>query len=294
MKTDPVMAAAIQADNPPPVVISLQRVTLDCCKLFVEVEPAATDDGAKKCMLRHTKSTNILRLQALDPLRTTTELCHEFLPKKIYVRDCMQEIFNKIVQANNLRKYSIVFGSLGVGKSVLSFLAALCCVYFIKKPVLFLRKTSKKNELISVFWITFNDGKLTVEFDRCIHSSGKLQNIHYNMLRHIFADDVKTGNYNKVRSPNSYIRSMCDGPRHDNDDDHVGDSDLVTRGGYKTPKDEASTEINSLPLSAWTQKEVIQACRHLFNVKVVQAREIFDACGGYSHDYSNPGARNDS
>ena len=276
--TSPVKPVNIQLDNSPLNLISLRRVTLYCSDLFVEVDPAA-DDGAKTYMLRHTKSTNILRLHALDPLRTTTLGHHEFLPNKIYVRECMQDIFSQIVQANDLSKYSVVFGSPGVGKSVLSFLAALCCVYFIKKPVLFLRKTTKKKELISVFWMTLNDGRLSVEFDRSVTRKNKLQLIHDKMIELIFADDIKAGNIDKARNPSPYFRTVCDGPRHGHDD-HVGDSDLVTSGGYKTPKDEACTEINSLPLSAWTQKEVIQACRHLFKAKVVQAKEIFDVCGG--------------
>lgn len=52
------------------------------------------------------------------PLRTTATGDFEFLPTRIYIWSFMQEIFNKIVQANNPEKYTIVFGSPGVGKSL--------------------------------------------------------------------------------------------------------------------------------------------------------------------------------
>jgi hypothetical protein len=277
--TPPAKRVKVQLDDkksPSPFnLISLRRANLDCSRLFDEVnaKPAA-GDGAKKYKLQHC-------LKALDPLRTTAAGLYEFLPKKIYVRDCMQEIFNKLVQANEDKKYCIVFGSPGVGKSVLSFLAALCCAYFIKIPVLFLRKTSKRSELISVFWIKLNDdGKLIVDFDRGVAKKHKLQLIHEKMIEHKYADELEAGNFDMIVSPSRQVfRSMCDGP-HQDDEDHVGISDLVTSGGYKAPKDEAIDEVIELPLSAWTQKEVIQACRHLFDAKVVQAKEIFDVCGG--------------
>ena len=260
-------------------VISLKRVTLDCSKLFVEEETAA---GGKTYKLCHNRSNNILQLTSLDPLRTTAEEQYEFLPTKIYVRPCMQEIFNKIVQANGGSTYAVVFGSPGVGKSVLSFLAVLCCVCFKNKPVLFLRKTTKQLESISVCWITpsnNNDGKLIVDFDRNVKNTNGLNLIHGKMVEHIFSDDIKGGDISKARNPRPHLRSMCDGPRHGHVD-HVAGADLVTSGGYKDPKDEASTEINPLPLSAWTLKEVIQGCRHLFKVKSTDAKRIFDVCGG--------------
>jgi hypothetical protein len=279
--TDPTKPVNIELEfgSWPWHVISLQRATLDCSSLFDEVKPAA-GDGAKKYKLHHCKSTNILGLKALDPLRTTAAGRYEFLPEKIYVRDCMQEIFNTLVQeTNSPGKYCIVFGSPGVGKSVLSFLAALCCAYFIKIPVLFLRKTViAKMELISVFWIKLNErGELIVDFDRCVGSRHKLILIHNKILQHVYADEIKA---DKMARPiPGFFRCICDGPCL-GDDDHVDSSDLVTSGGYKAPKDAARGEIIALPLSAWTQKEVIQACRHLFDAKVGRAKEIFDVCGG--------------
>jgi hypothetical protein len=257
-------------------VMSLQSVTLDCSKLFAEESEA----GVATYTLLHNKSNNILNLRPLDPLRTTDIDDFEFLPTKIYVRSCMQEIFNKIVQANNPQKYTIVFGSPGVGKSVLSFLAALCCACFIKRQVLFLRKTSKDNEKISVFWITpQQNGTINVLFERSILPSNGLQVVHGKMVEHIFADDMAAGNITKVRNHRSYLRSMCDGPSHGSKD-RVGGADLVTSGGYSNPKDEGWDDINSLPLSAWTLKEMIQGCRHLFKLKVNMTKMIFDLCGG--------------
>lgn len=256
--------------------IDLRSVTLGCSSLFVE-ETAA--DTSKTYKLLSNK-TQILHLKALSPLRTTGD-SFEFLPTKVYVRTCMQEIFEEIVKADDPKKYAVVFGSPGVGKSVLSFLAALCYACYKKKPVLFLRKTTKKMEHISVFWITpgsNDDGKsVNVDFARDVTNKNALQLIHDEMINHIFKDDID--HKKKARTPWPYLRSFCDGPRHDHVD-HVPGSDLVTSGGYKLPADEAWDDITALPLSAWTQKEVILGCRYLFKVKAIDAKRIFDICGG--------------
>ena len=146
--------------------VTLEVTTLDCSCLFQKISAVHNGDSIDTYSLHHTLTTKVLSLKVLDPLRVTIEGQFYFLPKKIYVRDCMQEIFNEIVKANNPERFSVIFGSEGVGKSVLTFLAALCVVKYCDKPVLFLRKTTKANESISVFWITLNvDGTLNVLFD---------------------------------------------------------------------------------------------------------------------------------
>lgn len=251
-------------------VIHLKSTQLDCSTLFACETTAAGETTYK---LKHNKS-KVLKLDALNCFRITANR-FDFLPTEIYVRDCMQEIFHKIVEFNDVKKYCVIFGSPGVGKSVLSFLAALCFVHYIRKPLLFLRKTTKKTEDISVFWITpQNDGKLKVEFDRQVDNTNELQNVHRKIIRRVLDNDL-----NRVRNHNDHLRSICDGPRH-RDADHVGSSDLVTSGGYEDPKDEAMDEIYALPLSAWTMKEAILGCRYLFGYKAQDAKKIFDVCGG--------------
>lgn len=273
-----ILTMAIHLGGSKDNVIQLETTRLDCSKLF-SCETAATfSAGAGTYTLLHNKH-KVLKLDALNSLRTTGKQL-EFLPTKIYVRDCMQEIFNKIVWASNPNKYCIIFGSPGVGKSVLSFLAALCFVRYEKKPLLFLRKTTKKTENISVFWITpDSNGKLKVEFSRMVRNTNKLQTVHEQMLEYIFKEEIDRNDYSRVLAYHDHLRSICDGPLH-GDVDHVGSSDLVTSGGYDNPKNEAETEIYALPLSAWTMKEVIRGCWNLFKVKAQRAKEIFDVSGG--------------
>ena len=276
----------IHLDSSRSNIISLKSVTLDCSQLFaVEEKNDETGGVAKSYKLLYNRSNRILRLDALDPLHTRKEEepYDDFLPTQIYVRDCMQEIFHEIVQAGNYRStYAVVYGSPGVGKSVLSLLAMFCFTCFIQKPVLFLRKTTKRKEPISVFWITplpGEDGKVSVVFARNVDNENSLRLIRRSMLEHIFAKDIEAGDLTRVKSPGLHLRSVCDGPRHDSVD-HVADADLVTSGGYRLNKDEAWDEINPLLLPAWTLKEVIHGCRNLFNLKAVEAKEMFDLCGG--------------
>ena len=74
--------------------------------------------------------------------------------------------------------------------------------------------------------------------------------------------------------PKNHLRIICDGPA-DGSDDHVAHSDLVTSGGYKTRKQEAQHDVIGLPLSAWTLKETVVACRHLFKAKASEVKDAF-------------------
>ena len=268
----------------PSNVLWLESTQLDCSKLFACQTTAA---GKKTYKLLHNKSS-ILALNALDSFRKNESF--EFLPTKIYVRDCMQEIFHKIVTSKNAitsknASSCIIFGSPGVGKSVLAFLAALCFVQYTKKPLLFLRKTTNPDEDISVFWITpdTDDGKfLKVQFDRQVKRTNQLPTVQEKMFEYIFSNGINNeDSITSYRNYRRHLRLMCDGPKQ-GDDDYVGcvKSDLVTSGGYEDNKDEAMDEIYALPLSAWTMKEMIQGCRHLFRVKAQRVKEIFDVCGG--------------
>mmetsp|Transcript_3734 Transcript_3734/g.8983 ORF Transcript_3734/g.8983 Transcript_3734/m.8983 type:complete len:635 (-) Transcript_3734:340-2244(-) len=263
--------------------IDLMTTTLDCSRLFA-VEETTIDGNAStpKFKLLHQKS-GVLSLQILDSIRIPKDVVEyfDFLPQRIYIREEMQTVFNKLVRAVEKKrkgKHTVVFGSPGIGKSVLSFLAVLCYVFFGQEgdlPVLYLRKTTKKNEKISVFYITKrNDGNLSIEFDRYVKWENKLADVHDAMCSHIFR-----GARTKSKIHLAYLWTICDGPRYGSDD-HVHGTDLVTSSGFRQPNDEGMGDIDPLPLSVWTQKEAILACRYLFKASAAATKEAFDICGG--------------
>mmetsp|Transcript_25058 Transcript_25058/g.59553 ORF Transcript_25058/g.59553 Transcript_25058/m.59553 type:complete len:632 (-) Transcript_25058:167-2062(-) len=263
--------------NDPRNVIALQKAAVNCSELFTK----RVDGTTTVYKLLHLKSL-LLRLNALDTLRDPN-IPFDFLPKKIIVRECMQDMFNKIVHGTTEEQYSIVFGSPGVGKSVLTFLASLCYVRYVNKPVLYLRKTTKKNEAISVFWIEYIAGSgdsVQVTFDRNVLNVERNTNTLRWITRKLFNDYIFKADVQKMRFFDQYLRLICDGPCYDDKDNFVKRADLVTSGGYKEPKDEARTELNPLPLSAWTEKEVVLACRVLFGRRKIEAKDYFDVCGG--------------
>jgi hypothetical protein len=98
-----------------------------------------------------------------------------------------------------------------------------------------------------------------------------------NHISNHLSVEFEAGDKSKSTNSSQHFRTICDGPNHAHED-HVGDADLVTSGGYQPPKQEAIKSLNALPLSAWTPKEVIHACRHLFNAKSVQVKKTFDVC----------------
>mmetsp|Transcript_57843 Transcript_57843/g.141318 ORF Transcript_57843/g.141318 Transcript_57843/m.141318 type:complete len:636 (+) Transcript_57843:106-2013(+) len=272
--------------------MDLRRVDVDCSSLFEVVDE---EDSVQELRLLRDQRTKILDLSPLDVLRHEAEdsaSAFEFLPQKIYVRDTMQEMFNLITKQNDPRRYCIIFGSPGVGKSVLTFLAALCCAAFgpvtsRKYGVLYLRKTDSPVEDISAFWIrpkenadgsNISTGCVTIDFHRTISNDTSLAIVHKAMRSHIFRDEENKRN--KIRMFKNHIRSICDGPHHKSDD-HVGPSDLVTSGGYAPPKDEEWEFVVGMPVSSWKVEDVIDACKNLFHqTDSDTAKEWFDVCGG--------------
>lgn len=268
-------------------VVSLINATVDCNSLFEEVSGLGDGTGLKY-KLRHSEEHRLLDLAPLDALRLPNGP-DPFLPQRIYVRGTMQEMFNLIVQHDDPRQYCVVFGSPGVGKSVLAFLAALCYVRYNrakKYGALFIRKTENRTaENISAFWIRQvldknqePTGFVNVMFDREIGRHNDLHHVHAAICWDlIFANDSDTRT--KYANFHHHIRSINDGPRH-GERDHVSASDIVTSGGYKPPRDEAAGTIKEFPLSAWTAEDVMEACKSLFGPSSAKAKEYFDVCGG--------------
>jgi len=99
-------------------VYDLKRESIDCSSLFETQE----GNGIKQYKLKDSDdSRRILDLRPLESLRDEDE---EFFAHNLFVRDCMQELFNYLVTTEHSMN-NIVLGSPGVGKSMLSFVAAL-------------------------------------------------------------------------------------------------------------------------------------------------------------------------
>lgn len=86
---------------------------------------------------------NVAALKALKASSNETEidltflspLNDNFIPQgKIFVRDCMRNVFERFQNFDPAKK-AILVGSQGVGKSLLSFLAALQLAFTQAKPV---------------------------------------------------------------------------------------------------------------------------------------------------------------
>lgn len=258
----------------PRLFIDIKSARVDCGALFQTVRPPSAD-GAPPYRLCHDDA-GVLDLSVLNDLRTQDE--ELFLPTKIFVRECMHDTFNELFRTPK-RRFNIVFGSPGVGKSVLSFLAALCMASIRpERPVLFMRKTKWSSGSISVFWIQKSsvDGQVDVYFDRGVDEGNTLNDVAIAMKTVGFLNDM-----NKVRESMPHIRAISDGPRHDDKLDQGGPgADLVTSGGYPPPKDEQIGSFHSLPVTAWTLEEMIPALRALYQIKARDTKAIFDVAGG--------------
>ena len=273
--------------------VRLSRVEVDCSSLFEVVD---TDDGSQEFRLCHDPQTHVLDLSPLDGLRYDDDgnkrTRFEFLPEKIYVRDTMQEMFNLIANADP-NKQSIIFGFPGVGKSVLTFLAALCCAADVPLPtfkrrkdgkvvtwrtcgVLYIRKTNHPSEQMSTFWIRKKENAervVTVDFHRTIDPDiYTVPAVHIAMTRCILGEEQQDRYC-------MHVRSICDGPGY-RTINHRHSSDLVTSGGYPLPKDEEWDAVVGLPVSSWKMEDIEKACEHLFERNSTTAIEWFDVCGG--------------
>lgn len=239
--------------------IALQRKTINCSTLF-----DINDNGFYR--LRHDDNF-ILDLAPLDALKADPEV---LIPDKIFVRNCMQEVFDYLVRTPD-EKINIVVGSPGVGKSLLSFLAALQVASIGQKKVLFMRKTRIRVEGISIFWMQGNSqGSVDVYVNRLVDREKTLVTLKGDISRQLL----------EVRADGSNLRIVVDGPNHQNDQDIPVDSDLVTSGGHPGPKREQRRYTRTMPLSAWSIHEMRAGMKALYDVPTEIVDMIYDTIGG--------------
>ena len=134
------------------------------------------DSKLEELLLSASENGRVLDLSFLKDLKLPTDHEKFLSPKKIYVRNCMRQIFNLFCmdvegKAKEGKKRpdarnTAFIGSPGVGKSVLSFCAALYQAQTTN--VVYYRHTKSESENDSVFVMTpgKSAGTVTVWFNR--------------------------------------------------------------------------------------------------------------------------------
>ena len=184
------------------------------------------------------KDTRILDLSFLDDLRLPKNKEKFLSPEKIYVRNCMRQIFGLFVEdvtetaeGGKMRpdtRTTAFIGSPGVGKSILSFCAALYQAQTTN--VIYYRRTKSLSERASVFVMSpgKSAGKVTVWFNRKL------------LLRGKEGLDVFSNEVERFVIPRDQYYAYIDGPRYDNNENTLGGmyDYLCTSGGMPGYKDE--------------------------------------------------------
>ena len=251
--------------------IKLERATIEKCSELFETQDES--NGKKTYKLKHDNK-RILDLAPLNSLRIENEC---LLPPKVFVRDCMQELFHYLVTTPD-DMFNTVLGSPGVGKSLLSFLAALQIALINEhKTVLFMRKTSNHHEHISVFLIrkSKTEGSVDVNFQRRLYKvKYTLRELYIPIMEKVEKEVGETWDIFK------HLRTFIDGPNYKHEEDIPPPSDLVTSGGCPIPKQEAEQNTRMMPLNAWSIQEMRDGMKALHQVRENIVDIIYDTVGG--------------
>jgi len=197
-----------------------------------------------------------------------------FLPRQIYVRDCMKTIFRyfstDILEQDSKR---VLLGSPGVGKSVLFFIAALHKALDADKPVLYVRKTREEN-FVSFFFMARTDTGLKVFYNQ------KIEKDVYVSLPAFRRES--TGLFGLgLRDCIVFL----DGPRHDEEKDlNAYYEYFCTSGGHPLPKN-AEKDLYLWILDGWKKDEVGAFGRSVSREN--EYRDAYDIFGGCIRDLKN-------
>ena len=224
---------------------------------------------------------NILDLSFLDPLRLPNDE-ETFLPKKIYVRQCMKDVFDLFISdatSSAPGKFNtVLLGSPGVGKSVLFFLGAL---YHARTSfVAYTRLSENENgiSLLSLFLMMPNENEsVRVWFTRRMPPSGSEYNVSDIMVTILFFNGNRNGDFGV-----SQVYTFVDGPRHsDKENTLQGHYDyLCTSGGHPLPKQE-HLRFRRWVLSGWSKDEAIAGLTAVVeNTDEELFERVYELCGG--------------
>ena len=221
------------------------------------------------------KDTRILDLRFLDDLRLPKDEEKFLSPEKIYVRNCMRQIFGLFVEdvtetaeggkmLPDTRTTAFI-GSPGVGKSILSFCAALYQAQTTN--VIYYRRTKSLSEQASVFVMTpgKSAGKVRVWFNREIELGG-IDAYRIELQRFV------------IRRKEYY--AFVDGPRFDDKENTLsGKYDyLCTSGGMPGYKDEEVGKRLWI-LDGWKSGDALHALK-MYGFTKKKCKEAYEICGG--------------
>lgn len=200
-----------------------------------------------------------------------------FLPAKIWIRDEMNAALNYRMTYHRTR--TVIFGSPGVGKSVFTFLAAICFAAYVGKPVLFVRKSSGATEPISVFWMKRTPANSVLILAN--RSLSYKDGVDYtcDLILENLEDESTEGKI--LATPANFINIIVDGPKYASNMMENGPqaSDLVTSGGAPPASQENMTE-HRLPLSAWDPSDHVLALEALRNATQQVSKHVLFYTGG--------------
>lgn len=202
-----------------------------------------------------------------------------FLPVEIIIRNDMNKYLHHRLSHESMQvdRHNILIGPPGTGKSVLAFLTVLQVAHLSDTDVLFIRATLPyMYDGISLFWMS-----KSAEY----HSLVDVRSIRTMYTTEVYSVTVLTGKTLRERFPHftpferrEVVKVMVDGPRWD---ETGGDlTDLITSGGYPSPKDEVSIYIKKLVLGSWPQKDLVRALRLIKKTRKKEAQKIYYFFGG--------------
>jgi hypothetical protein len=200
----------------------------------------------------------------LSILRSIFSKKEVFIPKAVFVRQEMIDVFNKLAfDRNNDDDIvgQVLIGAQGVGKSVLFLLVAIWQALQGNK-VVYWRKTQALNENISVFVFDKdhkdgNKNEIDVRFNRSI-TKGNIRDMHDTWLSH----EIGLGLYNQL-TEDCFV--FVDGPNHlALEDTFDGKAHyLCTSGGHPMPPPNTRLSKRLVVLGGWEKDTLRRAVEHV-------------------------------
>jgi hypothetical protein len=218
----------------------------------------------------HKVASNVLDMSFLKNLHNEFGVRDSFIPtESIYIRDCMRRIFRQFDMRDERNQRTVLLGSPGVGKSVLTFLAALSKAR--RERIMFFRM-AQESVLVSVFLMwgdPHNVNMVNVIFTRQIpkHKVTDLTSL-CNMLEALFS-----------LHRNDYL-AFVDGPVHSDRLNTLNESYnfFCTSAGHP-PFRNSDVRSQRWILDGWTLEEAGAASGRTDSVN-----DAYNLCGGNIRD----------
>ncbi len=226
------------------------------------------------------KDGAIMDLDFLNPVRLL-ESEESFLPKKIYVRNCMKLIFgwfcedtrDERCKPGNVR--TVLLGSPGVGKSVLLFLAALYQAQ--SSYIVYYRHTTIGKHNSIFLMVPDQDNFVRVWFTRKLHRvilPHGFSSFHRLLLR-----------FSKDRGGELHDKSLytfVDGPDVSDKMNMLDDTYdyFCTSEVHHLPIQEQEVTFRRWVLNGWTEDEAIDGVQAVSNQPEETAKRAYELCGG--------------